>query len=196
MISEIRTTIKQGDEKFIFNDKDLDINILNFWQWSASDILTNRQRGILAEYIIASALDLTKQPREEWDAYDLITNDGLKIEIKSAAYIQSWEQKNYSKISFGIQPTVIWEGNKRKTEKVRQSDVYIFCLLEHKDAETINPMDLSQWKFFIIDTNTINCKVGEQKTINLSSLERLNPNIVRYDEILNVIQQFIKVKNG
>ncbi|MDM8523410.1 hypothetical protein QUF80_08570 [Desulfococcaceae bacterium HSG8] len=38
-------------------------------------------------------------------AYDLETHDGIKIEIKSAAYVQSWHQKDYSKITFRIPKT-------------------------------------------------------------------------------------------
>lgn len=195
MIPAIETTQKLGTEKFTFDNNELEFNILNYWQWSASDLITNRQRGILAEFLIASALDLTEQPREEWDAYDLVTSDGLKIEVKSASYIQSWEQEEYSKISFGIQPTVKWEGNKRSTEKMRQSDVYIFCLLKHKDYETVNPMNLNQWKFYILETNVLNNSVGNQKSITLSTLMRLNPNIVLYDEVKKVVEQITKAKN-
>ena len=57
---------------------------------------------MLAEFIVASAIDVLKNPREEWDAYDLITKEGLKIEIKSSSYLQSWDQTELSKIIFGV----------------------------------------------------------------------------------------------
>ena len=65
----------------------------------------NALRGVLAEFIVASTIDILDKPREEWDAYDLKTKNGLKIEIKSSSYLQSWEQLKLSTISFGIQET-------------------------------------------------------------------------------------------
>lgn len=183
MLPKIDTDKKIGNEAFLFNDKHLDMNVLSFWQWSSSDLLTNRQRGILAEYIIATALELDTNLREECDAYDLVTKNGIKIEIKSASYIQSWEQEKYSNKSFGIQPTIRWEENKRTSQKVRQSDIYIFCLLAHKDYKTINPLDLNQWDFYLVETKTLNEKMPYQKTITLNSLLKLNPKRLTYMDI-------------
>jgi hypothetical protein len=53
----------------------------------------------------------------EWNAHDLETDDGIKIEGKSAAYIQSWEQKKLSEIRFDIGKKQSWfvrrRGNSR-----------------------------------------------------------------------------------
>lgn len=147
-------------------------------------MLGNKLRGMLAEFIVASTIDALKNPREEWDAYDLITKEGLKIEIKSSSYLQSWEQTRLTKIIFGIQPTIIWEDNNKLSPKAkRQADIYIFCVLAHKDKKTVNPLNLSQWDFYILDTEVLNKKVPTQKTITLSSLLRLNPIKVKYDRL-------------
>ena len=71
----------------------------DFYEWAYSDFLVNNQRGHLAEYIIAKALNTVSQKRLEWDPFD-IKYKNLKIEVKSCAYIQAWEQKDFSKISF------------------------------------------------------------------------------------------------
>ena len=182
-----------GNEHFTRDGKELKIDVLSYWQWSSSDLLTNRQRGILAEYIVASALKLTSQPREEWDAYDLVTDTELKIEVKSSAYVQSWEQDKLSTVSFGIQPTIKWdEEGIRTTEKARQADVYVFCVLAHKDEETINPIDLDQWDFYILDTDVLNSNVPTQKTITLSSLLSLNPIKSLYQDIRSHIKEIEK----
>lgn len=184
----VKTTKKTGKEPFTFNGEPLPINTLHFWQWSSSELLENALRGKLAEFIVASSIDALKKPREEWDAYDLITKDGLKIEIKSSSYLQSWDQTKLSKIIFGIQPTVAWEKNNKLSSKVkRQADIYIFCVLAHKDKETVNPLNLSQWDFYILDTKVLNEKVPTQKTITLSSLLSLNPINVKYDGLKNTI---------
>ena len=153
-------------------------------------MLGNALRGVLAEFIVASTIDVLESPREEWDAYDLITKSGLKIEIKSSAYLQSWNQTELSKIIFGIQPTVLWdENNKRSEEAKRQADVYVFCVLAHKDKSTVNPLDLSQWEFYVLDTKVLNDKVPKQKTIALSSLLKLNPSQIKYNGLTSEINK-------
>ncbi len=150
----------------------------------------NALRGVLAEFIVASTIDILDKAREEWDAYDLKTKNGLKIEIKSSSYLQSWEQTKLSKIIFGIQPTSDWDSstNKRKSEKIRQSDIYIFCVLAHKDKNSVDPLNLSQWDFYILETKILNEKVKIQKTITLSSLLKLNPIKIKYENIKEEIE--------
>ena len=189
-LQAVKATKKTGKEPFVFDGNELPLNVLSFWQWSSSELLGNALRGVLAEFIVASTIDVLEQPREEWDAYDLITKSGLKIEIKSSAYLQSWNQTELSKIIFGIQPTVLWdENNKRSKDAKRQADVYVFCVLAHKDKGTVNPLDLSQWDFYVLDTKVLNDKVPKQKTITLSSLLKLNPNQIKYNGLTSEINK-------
>ena len=51
----------------------------DFYEWAYSDLLVNNQRGHLAEFIVAKALNIDSQKRLEWDPYDLKYND-IKIE--------------------------------------------------------------------------------------------------------------------
>ena len=56
---------------------------------------------MLAEFIVATALGIpTDGVREGWAAWDLTTPGGVRVEVKTAAYLQSWAQKELSKISF------------------------------------------------------------------------------------------------
>ena len=178
-----------GQEPFHIDGKTLNFDLLSFWQWSSSEILGNALRGVLAEYIVAMDLDCPCEIREEWDAYDLTTHEGWKIEVKSASYIQSWEQTKFSNISFGIQPTIKWENdNTRSKTAKRQADAYIFCLLAHKDQKTIEPLNLAQWEFYVLPTTVLNEKVGTQKSITLSSLLRLEPKKCSFGEIKDEIK--------
>lgn len=174
MLNAVKTTKKTGDEPFYLNGKKLPFDTLSFWQWSSSELLGNALRGVLAEFIIASALDISDKPREEWDAYDLETQSGIKIEVKSSSYLQSWKQQKFSKIVFGIQPTQ--ETQTSNGKKIRRSDVYIFCVLSHKDKNTVNPLNLSQWDFYILDTKVLNEKVGEQKNHHSIKFIGVKPN--------------------
>lgn len=190
-LSAIEACRKSGDESFEFNNSSLPLNLLSFWQWSASGIVGNAMRGILAEYIVASAFEMTAGTRTEWDSFDLKTPEGIKIEVKSGAYIQSWEQKRHSAIQFGIRPTKGWdsESKTRSSEIMRQADVYVFCLLKHKDKDTVNPLNLDQWVFYVLPTKVLNESVGRQKSITLTRLEKLHPNKVQYGGLRASITQ-------
>lgn len=184
-LDKINTIKKTGDEQLVFKEKYLSFRLKDFWIWSVSDILSNATRGRFAEFIVATAtgIDL-KIPRDEWAAYDLITHENIKLEIKSAAFIQSWKQDKYSSISFSIKPARYWdsETNKQSTIAKRHADVYVMCLLKHKDQSTINPLDLSQWTFYILSTYELDNYERSQSSITLNSLERLT-NPVGYDKI-------------
>ncbi|HGY54978.1 MAG TPA: hypothetical protein ENK44_04710 [Caldithrix abyssi] len=188
---EIKTTRKSGEEKFHLNGKGLDHDLLSFWQWSASDLIGNAMRGVLAEYIVAMAVDRAWGCRTEWDAFDIKTKEGIKIEVKSGAYIQSWSQKKLSQIQFAIRPTRAWnsKNNSYSSQAARQSDVYVFCVLRHKDQETIDPLNINQWHFYVLATKQLNLAVGMQKTITLGRLKKLNPVVVSYEGLYASIIQ-------
>lgn len=166
----VETKKLSGNEQFS-NGKTLN----SFWSWAHSELMNNAERGRLAEYIVSMALDCKMPYRIEWDAYDLITEDGIKIEIKSSAYLQTWEQNEYSHIAFGIAPTKRWDEKTHKysEEKTRQSDMYVFCVFTAKEPRVANPLDLSQWEFYVMKTDDINRLLKEQKTISLNALQKL-----------------------
>jgi hypothetical protein len=59
-------------------------------------------------------------------AYDLITSTGIRIEVKSSAYLQSWSQKRLSTISFSISPARYWDRNgKKKTNMKKEILLYL-----------------------------------------------------------------------
>ena len=74
------------------------------------------------------------------------------------------------------------ETNKFDHEKKRQADVYVFALLFHKDKETVNPLDISQWEFFVLPTKVLDQRERSQYSITLPSLKKLT-NSVSYFEL-------------
>jgi len=181
---------KSGEEHFYYNFKELDFSLKDFWQWAYSDIIGNTIRGVLAEYIVAKALGLTEKVRIEWDGIDLLTEKGLKIEVKSASYIQSWYQKKYSEIRFSIRKTKYWNENTnvQAQESKRQAGIYIFCVLKHKVQETLNPLDLNQWDFYILPTSVIDKEMGDSKQITLGKLMSLDPIKSNFDNLKKNIE--------
>lgn len=180
---------KSGTELFHRNGKPLDFDLLSFWQWSASDLLSNATRGILAEYIVARAVGDPDTTRTEWDPFDAITEHGIRVEVKSAAYIQSWHQDKFSRITFSTRPTLKWDSNTNSLseERKRQSDVYVFCLLDHKDQSTVDPSDVSQWRFFVVSTEKLNTELGEQKSLSLSRLQQINAEEAEYNQLAKAV---------
>ncbi|CAL9584637.1 hypothetical protein [Streptomyces sp. enrichment culture] len=149
----------------------------DFWSWACSDLANNTMRGVLAEYLVATALDAAAGTRTEWDTVDIRTPEKWRVEVKSTAYLQSWTQPQLSKVSFHIAPTSGWDTHTGTTsaEVRRRSDVYVFCLLHHQDKQTLDPLDLDQWTFYVLPTPVLDEHCPNQKSIRLSSLERLNP---------------------
>ena len=189
-MDQVKIIRKTGQEKFSFNKKELEINLTEFWKWSGSDLISNSYRGILAEYLVALDLGVTNEIRMEWAPFDLHFN-GLAIEIKSSAYIQSWSQKQFSKIIFNIPPTYPWDykTNSYSNYKTRPSHFYVFCLLNNKNPKTINPMKLDQWDFYIISTYQLTKLVGNQRTITLNSLKKLDIIHTKFGGIKSVITE-------
>ena len=182
---------KSGEEFFHIEGEPLNEKLLSFWQWSSSDLVSNTMRGILAEYIVASALGENHSHRAEWDAYDIKTKEGIKIEVKSGAFIQTCHQKKLSSIQFSIRPTKGWDAktDNRSNTTMRQADIYVFCLLIHKEQDTIDPLNMNQWQFYILSSDALTQSLGTQKTIVLSSLLRLNPITATYSELSTAIKQ-------
>lgn len=176
---------KTGAEPFHNGAFLLKRTVLDFWRWSASDLVGNALRGILAEYIVATALELPQVGRVEWEAFDLRTPSGLTLEVKSAAYVQAWEQKAHSRITFGIAPTRAFEAatNANTGPLKRQADVYVFCLLHHQDRATVDPLDMEQWTFYVLSTATLERQCPTQKSIGLASLLRMKPRQCAYEEL-------------
>jgi hypothetical protein len=185
---------KTGTERLHTGGAITKISVMDFWQWSASDLLSNAMRGRFAEFIVACALELEGGVRTEWDAFDLRTAEGTRIEVKSASYIQSWHQTKHSSINFGIRTTLGWDAatNSSATTKSRQAQVYVFCLLHHQDKATVDPLDLAQWKFYVLPTRVLDECLPAQKSISLTSLLRLNPEVCEFSALRRAIKSAAK----
>ena len=60
-------------------------------------------------------------------------------------------------------------------EKRRHSDVYVFCLLAHQEEkQSLNPLDLSQWEFYVVPTMEIDKKYGERQAITVGQVRELS----------------------
>jgi len=190
-LGPIKVRRRNGSDTFRDGGRNVGFDLKGFWQWSASDLVSNATRGVLAEYIVAQALGIADGVREEWDSFDLTTKSGIKIEVKSASYIQSWYQKQFSRIVFRVPTTRAWNKRSNRQSKTarRQADIYIFALLAHTDQDTLDPLDVSQWEFFVVPTWILNKKLGEQQTVSLARLKTIAEDSLKYSEIERAVDQ-------
>jgi hypothetical protein len=177
------TVVKRltGQETFRIDNLWLQADVQGFWQWACSDLLSNTLRGQLAEYVVGLTLGCASGVRREWDAVDLRwtphgSGEPISIEVKSAAYLQSWKQEELSAISFDIAPKKAWdaETNTSNENSGRAAQVYVFALLHHKHKDTVNPLDLAQWSFFALPTKRIDADWTQQKRVSLGPLEKVH----------------------
>ena len=55
--------------------------------------------------------------------------------------MQAWAQQKPSVISFPIEQ--------------RSATAYVFCLLEEEDPQQVDPQDLTQWRFWVVPTRSL-----------------------------------------
>ena len=165
---------KTGAEPFTADGQPIGLTLADFWGWRLSDLLDNLERGALAEFIVATALGIsTGGVRDGGAVWDLTTPGGIRIEVKSAAYLQAWAQKQLARITFSTPKTLAWDPNTGEYSGVpqRHAHVYVFALLAHTDKRTVNPLILDQWTFYVLPTAVLNAR--SQNSITLTTLKAL-----------------------
>ena len=77
-------TLKTGQEPFHAAGRVLNRKLLDYWRWAGSDLLSNTSRGILAEFLVESALGMNEEVRTEWGLYDLLRTL-IKIKLPTSS---------------------------------------------------------------------------------------------------------------
>jgi hypothetical protein len=164
-----------------------------FHNWALGDLLSNSNRGVLAEFLVAQSVGAVDKPRQEWDEVDIRIPGGGTIEVKSTAYVQTWDQKKPSVAQFDFAPKKGWNAQigEYSEEKLRRADIYVFCVLGSKEQPIVDPTDLDQWHFLVLPTSVLNSKIPNQKTITLGSLLRLSPVNVSFSDLSVVIRRLL-----
>ena len=151
------------------------LRLRDYWRWSTSCLLDNTARGILAEFLVATALRrfVREGPRSEWDAYDLHAEVGgrdITVEVKSSARVQSWAQRELSQPKFRIAPTLKWNAATGRYSKLPlRADIYVFCLFAATRVAThAAALDVDQWQFRVAAAS----ELPDQRLIGWSRLTR------------------------
>lgn len=164
--------LMKGNEDFT-GCRSRKFGIFDFWRYMYSNIYENT--GDIAEFLVAMALGKTEPFKKYgWTQYDL-DYEGLRIEVKATQYYQPWRaDNNVSEIrKFGIGKALTIEGDKI-SPKARNNDIYVFALNGGRIKDNANPLDLNNWRFWVIPTTVINEECREQKTISLQKVKSLS----------------------
>lgn len=185
-----------GNENF----KNETFSVLDFWQYGFSNLNSNVLRGSLAEFIVENALKEKEEIgiRNPWGDFDILYKD-KKIEVKCSSYLQDWDQKELSKIVFsGLKAkdlywsSAVGEFNNDK-KKDYKADIYILCLVDHKNPETLNLLDLKQWSFYILTREELKNTSNNSNTITITKLEKNKVIPVEYNNLKNYVNKIINI---
>jgi hypothetical protein len=146
--------------------------VRDFWAWAMGDLRLNSTRGMLAQFLVARAVVDTRRHDDGWGNFDVLTPEGIRVEVKSSGYLQSWEQGRASAIRFGGLTGHPWSAaTGYGAEREIRADVFVFCVQTATTPETYDPLDLAQWAFHVVPGETI--RQTGQRSIGLGTVRRL-----------------------
>lgn len=161
--------------------------VMEFWQWAFGDLSNDDIKGIFAEWLITKILELPSDQRISWANSDLITSDGIRIEVKTSSYWQSWKlinedgspkdldemldrwkPKSPGQIRFSGLMARDATGESKNSNTAFKSDLYVFCFQHESNPQSWNALDMSQWEFYVFDVKDLANFAG--KSVSLKRL--------------------------
>jgi hypothetical protein len=162
------------------------VGMLDFWRWAFSDLLEDTLKGLFAEWMVGHllALPMPSGGRPGYGNFDLTSLGGLRIEVKSSAFWQSWKLRD----QLGVpkpEPDGGWKpvpedsirfGGLRAADAVDRAnaqsgykaDVYVFCFQRETDPKRWDALNLDQWEFYFLSREEL-----EQLGVATLSLKKL-----------------------
>jgi hypothetical protein len=145
----------------------------------------NNARGYLAEYLVGTALGIQGLQRVEWDSYDLLFGE-ITIEVKSSAYLQLWDQKKLSTLSFsGLQgtrysPRAPGNGEDPLGRRLNAM-VYVFCVQTAIEHDLYDQLDVAQWNFYVVTRSAL--AVTGLKSLGIARVQSLSGGATNWSDL-------------
>lgn len=186
-----------GDTPFVIGHDVAGLTVEDFWRFQFSNIWDMQEE--IAEFIVAKALGQEKPYNKNgWTLWD-INYEGRHIEVKETGFFHSW--RTDGKVSqarrFGINRAYTVYKDP-ESELKRQSDVYVFCLNTGETKEESNPLDLENWRFWVVPTSTIDRLCRDNRTISLGRLRNITgqPEGIGYGELKVAVDEAVREMDG
>jgi hypothetical protein len=148
-LGPLRIDWKEGSESILNENQPSGFTLYDFWQWLASDLVDNTTRGLLGEFLVGKALGCIKGPYVNWGSYDLKTEDGITIAVKTSGRLQSWRQKKLNPIKFDVSRKLLWDsdtGEQGDSYTYRRwAKLYVFCAHHHEDKTSVKRYGQMLW---------------------------------------------------
>ena len=189
-----QVTKLSGGEHFS-NHEVKSASVLDFWQYGFSNLNSNVLRGALAEFLVECALKEQNEIdiRNPWGDFD-VEYKGKKIEVKSCSYLQDWDQPKLTPIQWsGLKArSIYWSSvvNEFKKDEAKgyKSDIYVLALLNHKETETLDILNLDQWCFYALSQEMLKAISCDKSAVSLSTLQKHNVEPVGFDALKTRIE--------
>lgn len=175
-----------GSERFV----GVDASVLDFWRFAMNDLRMNNVRGYLAEFLVARAVGASGH-RIEWDAYDVLTPDGVRVEVKVRGYLQSWAQKQVRLGSFQIKAADSWDHatGEYRGQQGWNADVYVLCVHTAREHAAYDVLDVAQWEFYVLPRRVVVERAGAAISLEWVSEQTGGP--TAYAELNRAIKEAV-----
>jgi hypothetical protein len=155
--------------------------------------------------MVARLLGIPTKRRVSWAKSDLITDDGIRIEVKSSAYWQSWKLVELSG-EHKAEPThacasdggIGFKGLQARNAEVIaapteqpqfKSDLYVFAFQCEKIPDRWNALDLNQWEFYVFPVEQLRAFAGDR--VRLITLRERQGGVLKAARFVQVARQMI-----
>jgi hypothetical protein len=113
--------------------------------------------------------------------------DGTKVEVKSSGYLQSWNQRSLSQITFRGLTGFTWDDKKGwGDQREVRADVFVFAIQTCRDPDVYDFLDLGQWEFWIVAGDDVR-RYGT-RSVGMGFLREHAPEPVAYDELAATVR--------
>lgn len=173
-----------GDEQLQVGGHGIALTVNDFWRWAGSDLNDAATRSVFAEFLVASSLEILDDGRQSSRSYDLLwpqdDGSGIRINVRTAAYIQSDDPEHPDQIFFDL-------GFRDRC------DVFVFCVYKAMAPEQ-SPLDTELWDFYALHSWGWDGMKEDQRTATVPAILRLEPVWSDYYGIGEAIQKTMTAK--
>jgi hypothetical protein len=170
-----------GDELLLPN-----IRVRDFWAWAFGDLKLNSTRGMLAQFLVAKAVGDTRLNDDGWGDFDVLSPEGIKVEVKASGYVQSWEQQGLSEIKFSGLSGRTWSAKDGYGEsREYRADVFVFAVHTCQNRDAYDPISLDQWDFYVIPGSVI--RETGYKSMGLNRVRSFAGEAIRWDAVRSAV---------
>jgi hypothetical protein len=160
-------------------------SLTDFWKWAMADLCDDDVKGWFAEWLVLKLLGIESRRRVSWANSDVVTESGVRIEVKATAYWQSWKvldefgkPKAERSHQDGPDSSIRFRGLRARDssgvtdmakDRALKSDLYVFAFQHERDIVKWNAMDLSQWEFYVLTSVEV-ASITPARTVSLARL--------------------------